>query len=58
MFDPADERVASLNRELASLAGLDIAPALPDISGSLRLVEDASSRPGPSERRHPRSRQS
>jgi len=58
MFDPADERVAALNRELASLARLDIAPELPDISGSLRLIEEASSRSGPSERRHPRTRQS
>jgi uroporphyrin-3 C-methyltransferase len=58
MFDPADERVGALNRELASLAGLDIAPALPDISGSLRLIEAASNRSGPSERRHPRNPES
>lgn len=58
MFDPADERVAALNRELASLAGLDIAPELPDISGSLRMIQDASNRTGPSERRRPRTPQS
>jgi uroporphyrin-3 C-methyltransferase len=39
MFDPADTRVVGLRRELQELEKIDIAPSLPDISGSLRMLE-------------------
>lgn len=38
-FALTDPGVAKLGNELAELAGVDIAPALPDVSGSLRLLE-------------------
>lgn len=38
-FDDTDARVAELTRDLAQLADLDIAPPLPDVSGSLRLLQ-------------------
>ena len=38
-FDPADTRVATLRQELAMLDKAPIAPALPDISRSLKLLE-------------------
>jgi len=38
-FALADPGVARLGDELAELAAVDIAPALPDVSGSLRLLE-------------------
>jgi uroporphyrin-3 C-methyltransferase len=39
MFDEADPRVVALSQQLASLEKLEIAPALPDISGSLQLLK-------------------
>lgn len=38
-FALADASVAKLAAELTQLAGMNIAPALPDVSGSLRLLE-------------------
>jgi uroporphyrin-III C-methyltransferase len=38
-FALADASVAKLAAELTQLAGMDIAPALPDVAGSLRLLE-------------------
>jgi len=39
MFDPADARVVGLRRELQDLEKIDIAPSLPDVSGSLHMLE-------------------
>jgi len=38
-FATTDASVAKLSAELKDLASVDIAPALPDVSGSLRLLE-------------------
>ena len=38
-FATTDAAVAKLSAELKDLASVDIAPALPDVSGSLRLLE-------------------
>lgn len=45
MFDPAEPAVAGLARELEALAALNIAPALPDITGSLQLLDRIEPRP-------------
>lgn len=39
MFDPRDAGVASVNGTLSGLTGIHIAPALPDISASLHLLD-------------------
>ncbi len=39
MFDPRDAGVANVNETLRELGGVNIAPALPDISGSLRMLD-------------------
>lgn len=41
MFDPRDSGVEGLARELRELERLDIAPPLPDISGTLALLQRA-----------------
>ena len=38
-FARSDAGVVKLGSELEQLAGMDIAPTLPDVSGSLRLLE-------------------
>lgn len=39
MFDPDDPRVVALGQQLAALEKVEIAPALPDISGALQLLK-------------------
>jgi uroporphyrin-3 C-methyltransferase len=39
MFDPRDTSVAAINETLRTLAGAQIAPELPDISASLRMLD-------------------
>ncbi len=43
MFDPRDAAVANINETLRMLAGTQIAPELPDIAGSLRMLDRLAS---------------
>jgi uncharacterized protein HemX len=45
MFDLRDLSVSSLQKDLQTLEQVNIAPALPDISRSLQLLERVTSRP-------------
>ena len=45
MFDLSDVSVAGLQKDLQALEQLNIAPALPDISRSLQLLERVAPRP-------------
>ena len=44
MFDPVDTRVTNLGRELATLQGMQINAALPDISQSLKMLQARTAR--------------